>query len=330
MAPIVVTVPEPHIWTFQKGDRKVLVLGTVYPEPKGLTYVPASIHRAIAQSGAIIGPPWFDFKANVNLFNILPIWHAARGALYLPDGKHLADVLTPAQLQQWAVLKAQYRPGGDVERMRPMYAGWKLYEAVIKHSGVAVDSSIGGLIKNDAAKYKLPTIDAIAHWTVKDPKTAARAFKPSDAADLACFQSILDGTPALTETSRTMARAWAAGDVAAMKDYLDSHQIMRACWATATNDAVARQQGVDSEAEQRKAWLAALTTAAAKYPVVFTSVPVQNIVHPSRQIAWLQQEGYVMVDTETASTAGASVAPSAIASATVTTPTDAGHGASHH
>ncbi|MBS0213580.1 MAG: TraB/GumN family protein [Proteobacteria bacterium] len=330
MAPVVVTVPEPHIWTYQKGNSKVLVLGTVYPEPKGLSYVPASIHRAITQSGAIIGPPWFDFTAHVNLFNILPIWHAARGALYLPDGKHLADVLTPAQLQQWTALKAQYRPGGDVERMRPMYAGWKLYEAVIKHSGVAVESSIGGLIDKDAAKYKLPTVDAMAHWTIKDPKKAARAFQPSDADDLACFQSILDAAPGLSETSRTMARAWAAGDVAAMTEYLGSHQILRACFATATDDAVAKQQGVDSEAEQRKAWLAALGTAAAKYPVVFTSVPVQNIIHPARQIAWLQQEGYVRVDGDAAPTADASTTPSTTTKVTVATPTDAGLGASRH
>ena len=164
LQPIVVSVPRPHIWTFRKGASTVLVLGMVYPEPEGLTYVPGSIHHAIAQSGAVIGPPWFHFTANVNLINVWSIWHAASGAKYLPDGKHLADILSPSELAQWNALKARYKPGGNVDRMRPMYAGWKLYEAVLKHSGVAVDASVYKLITDDARKRGIPMIDAQFHW----------------------------------------------------------------------------------------------------------------------------------------------------------------------
>jgi len=293
--PIVVTVARPYIWAFQKGDSKVLVLGTVYPEPEGLTFMPGGIRAALAQSGAVIGPPWFHFDAKVGLFSALSVWHEASGAKYLPDGKRLADVLSPADLQQWNALKAQYKPAGDVDRMRPMYAGWKLYEAVLRHSGVAVDSSIAGLIKAEADKRGIPVIDAQFHWTIKDPKTAARAFEPSPQADLACFQSILHGIQDVPGTSRTMAAAWAIGDVDTMKAYLASHTLPRPCWATTTQDAVAEQQGLDRDAEVRKAWLVAFDAAATKYPVVFTTAPVQDIVHPAHQVEWLMQDGYVEV-----------------------------------
>ncbi|MBS0576844.1 MAG: TraB/GumN family protein [Proteobacteria bacterium] len=293
--PIVVTVAKPYIWTFQKGNSKVLVLGTVYPEPEGLTFMPGGIRSALAQSGAVIGSPWFRFDAKVSLFSALSVWHEASGAKYLPDGKHLADVLSPADLQQWNELKAQYKPAGDVDRMRPMYAGWKLYEAVLRHSGVAVDSSIAGLIKAEADRRGIPMVDAMFHWTIKDPKTAARAFEPSPEADLACFESILHGIQGVPDASRTMAAAWAVGDVDTMKAYLGTHTLPRPCWATATQEAVAVQQGLDRDAEVRKAWLTAFDAAATKYPVVFTTASVQDIVHPARQVEWLMQEGYVEV-----------------------------------
>ncbi len=299
LAPVAVTVPKPYIWTFQKGNSKVLVLGTVYPEPQGLTFIPVSINRAIAQSGAVIGPPWFHFGANVNVFNILSVWHAASGVKYLPDGKHLSDVLSPSDLQQWNALQAQYRPnGGKVERMRPMYAGWKLYEAVLKHSGVAVDSSIGDLIKSDADKRGIKVIDAQFHWIVKDPTAAAHAFEPSPQADLACFQTILGGINGVPDSARTLAAAWAVGDVPTMKAYLSTHTLMPTCWSTLTSEAVAEQQGLNREQEERKAWLAAFNTAVAKYPVVFTTAPVQNIFKPARQIAWMMDEGYVVVEPD--------------------------------
>lgn len=312
MSPIAVTVPKPYIWTFQKGDSKVLVLGIVYPEPRGLTFVPVSIDRAIAQSGAVVGPPWFHFSANVNLFNILPIWHAASGAVYLPEGKHLADVLPPDDLRQWQALKAQYLPyNSKVERMRPMYAGWKLYEAVIKHSGVAVDSSIMDLIAHDAKKLGVPMVDAQFEWTVKDPKAAAHAFAPNPQADLACFQSILHGIQSVPEQSRTMAAAWAVGDLPTMTSYLETHTPTPMCWIGPTDDAIATEQGIDRVEGEHKAWLAALHSATAKHAVVFTTASVENIVKPSWQIKWLLEDGYAMAPPDGTLPAAAATTPAA-------------------
>jgi hypothetical protein len=69
-----------------------------------------------------------------------------------------------------------------------------------------------------------------------------------------------------------------------------------------TQAAVAEQQGVNSEQEERKAWLAVFDTAAAAYPVVFTTAGVQDIFKPDRQIAWMMQEGYVLVSPDAAQT----------------------------
>jgi uncharacterized protein YbaP (TraB family) len=323
LQPITVSAPIPHIWTYQRGNSKVLVLGTVYPEPEGLTFVPISIHRAIAQSGAVIGLPWFHFEANVNLFNVLPIWHAASGAKYLPDGKQLSDVLSPSDLQHWRAFKTQYLPHADkVDRMRPMFAAWQLYEAVLRHSGVAVDSSILQLIQHDARQSGVPMIDAQFYWTIKDPKTAAHAFEPSQQADSACFQSILSGIDGVPDSARTLAAAWAIGDVATMHAYVSTHTITRPCWSGVTQAAVAEQQGLDRDLEERKAWLAAFNTAAARYPVVFTTASVQDIFKPSRQIEWLMQDGYVLVQPDAAQTS----APTPESASTVPGSTTRAHG----
>jgi uncharacterized protein YbaP (TraB family) len=310
LKPITVTAPIPYIWTLQKGNSKVLVLGTVYPEPQGLTFIPVSINHAIAQSGAIIGAPWFHFDADINIFQIFSVWHAANEVKYLPDGKHLSDVLSPSDLQQWNALRAQYLPYGDkVERMRPMYAGWKLYDSVLKHSGVAVNASIPDLIKSAADKRGIPQINAQFHWLIKDPTAAAHAFEPSKEADLACFQSILYGIQGVPDSARTLAAAWAVGDVVTMKAYVSTHARTRPCWGSVTDTAVAEQQGLNREQEERKAWLAAFNTAAAKYSVVFTTSPVQDIFKPARQIEWMMQEGYVLLQPDVAQTSAPTPAP---------------------
>lgn len=304
LAPIVVSVPKPQVWTFRKGDHTVLVLGTVYPEPQGLSFTPISIRRAIARSGAVIGPPWFHFSAHVNLFNVWSIWHASSQAVYLPDGKRLADVLPPADLQRWNALRARYLPHNrKVERMRPMYAGWKLYEAVVRKSGVAVDSAIQGVISKEAKARGIPMISGRFDWTVRDPKAAARAFQPDPKADLACFESILAGIESVPESSRTLAAAWAVGDVGTMQAYLATHRPATTCWSGMTSEAVARQQGLDRDKVMRQAWLAALDATAAKYPVVFTTTSVEDIFHPSWQVRWLLEDGYVMEPVETTSNA---------------------------
>lgn len=316
MAPIVVSVPRPHIWTFQKGNSKVLVLGTVYPEPEGISFIPGSIHHAIAQSGAIIGPPWFSLGVRISVFQVFSMWHATSGAMKLPDDKHLADVLSPTELQQWTALKARYLPFNfSVNRLRPMFAGWKLYEAVIKHSGVAGDAAVPDLIKSDAKKRGIPTIDATFHWTVKDPIAAAHAFVPSQEADMACFRSIIGGIEGVPESARTLAKAWAIGDVTTMQTYLSNHTITPPCWSSVIDDAVAIQQGLHREQEERKAWLAALHSATGKYPIVFTTAPVQFIFKPTAQIQWMLEDGYTMVpDDDTPQAAVVPAAGSAVSS----------------
>ncbi len=94
-----------------------------------------------------------------------------------------------------------------------------------------------------------------------------------------------------------------------MQAYVNTHTITRPCWSAVTQAAVAQQQGLDRDVEERKAWLAAFNTAAAKYPVVFTTASVQDIFKPARQIEWLMQEGYVLVQPDAAQTSAPTSAP---------------------
>ncbi|MEO8780173.1 MAG: TraB/GumN family protein [Rhodanobacter sp.] len=295
LAAIVVTAAdtEPHIWTYQKGRSKILVLGTIYPEPKGLDFIPFSINSAISASGAVIGPPWFNFGVHVNLFNLVSVWRDSKDATRLPDGKHLADVVPATLMQRWKPLKAYYLPyNHKVEKMLPMYAGWKLYDAVLDRSGVAVKASIPKLIEREAGKHGMKVVDASFHWTVKDPSEAAHAFTPDPQADLACFKTILDGIQGLPGASRTMASAWASGDVATMRTFLQTHKLTPPCWQRLTDQALAKEQRLDLEQREREAWLTAVNTAAAQHSVIFTTASVQEIFAHTGRIGWLLGEGY--------------------------------------
>lgn len=310
LAPITVSAAntEPHIWAFQKGTSRILVLGTVAAEPKGLDFIPFSIDHAISESGAVIGPPGFDFGVHVNIFHILSIWHASNSVTYLPDDKQLADVLPPATLQQWNTLKARYLPGNHkVDGMRPMYAGWKLYDAALDDSGVAWMRSVPKLIQRAAHKRGIKVTDAQFHWIVKDPMQAAHAFTPSPEADLGCFQTILGGIQGLPDLARALANDWARGNVTGMRAFLANHSLTPPCWVELTDETLAKQQGLDLAQRERDAWLAAVNTAAAKSPVIFTTAPVEQILDSTGRIRWLLDDGYTMAppSAEPASTSGA-------------------------
>lgn len=302
LAPITVSAAntEPHIWTFQKGNSRILVLGTVAAEPKGLDFIPFSIDHAISESGAVIGPPGFDFGVHVNIFHILSIWHASNGVTYLPDDKQLADVLPPATLQQWNTLKARYLPNNHkVDGMRPMYAGWKLYDAVLDDSGVSWMRSVPKLIQRAAHKRGIKITDAQFHWIVKDPMQAAHAFTPSPEADLGCFQTILGGIQGLPDLARTLASDWAKGNVTGMRAFLANHSLTPPCWVELTDETLAKQQGLDLEQRERDAWLAAVNAAATKSPVIFTTAPVEQILDSTGRIRWLLDDGYTVVQPQT-------------------------------
>jgi len=287
----------PHIWEYRRGDQKVLVLGTVYPVPTGLDFVPATLQKSIDASSVVIGSPGVVVGEGIGLFRGLTLWSSVRRSKYLPEGRTLSDVLPPGDYQRWTELKARYLPGNrDVERMLPMYAAWQLYEAVLERSDLEQKTvSAVETVMRLARDKRIPVIDAKFHLVIRDPKRAVAEFAVDAEADQRCLRATMDGIESLPGLSQQLARDWSDGSVEGMRATLDADTLPTPCWSWLTNEAIARQQGEDLDRAVRGSWIRAVQEAAGANRIVFTTAPVTDVLRGTGRIAWLLGLGFVPV-----------------------------------
>lgn len=287
----------PHIWEYHRGDQKVLVLGTIYPVPVHLDFVPATIQKSIDASSVVVGPPGVVVGEGIGLFRGLTLWSSVRRSKYLPEGRTLSDVFPTEDYRRWTELKARYLSGNrDVERMLPMYAAWQLYEAVLEHSGIERKkvSAVETVMKL-AKDRRIPVVDAKFHLAIRDPKRAVAEFAVDAKADQHCLRATMDGIESLPGLSQQLARDWSDGSVEGMKATLDSDTLPVPCWSWLTNEAIARQQGEDLDRAVRDSWIKAVQEAAGSDKTVFTTAPVTDVLRGTGRIAWLLSQGFTQV-----------------------------------
>jgi hypothetical protein len=287
----------PHVWEYQRGAQKVLVLGTIYPVPTSLDFVPATVQKSIDASSVVVGSSGVVVGEGIGLFRGLTLWSSVRKSKYLPVGRTLSDVLSPEDYRRWTGLKARYLSGNrDVERMLPMYAAWQLYEAVLERSSIEQRkvSAIETVMQLAKGK-RIPVVDAKFHLAIRDPKRAIAEFAVDAEADQRCLRGTMDGIESLPGLSQQLARDWSDGNVEAMKATLDSNILPTPCWSWLTNEAIARQQGEDLDRAVRDAWIKALQEAARSNKVVFTTAPVTDVLRGTGRVAWLLSQGFTPV-----------------------------------
>lgn len=121
----------------------------------------------------------------------------------------MADVLPADLYASWHRLKAIYI-GKDqhVERMLPMYGAWRLYEAMLKKTGLSDESLVRPPIASLASRQRIPLVDARYHLLIKDPKRAIQEFSVPRGQDLACLRSTLAAIDAVHQAS---SHCWTRG-----------------------------------------------------------------------------------------------------------------------
>lgn len=283
----------PYVWEFSRAGKRVLVLGTVLASSQHVDYVPDRMERAVHESGVVLGPPGVVVGEGIGLLRGLALWSSVRSAKYLPTDQRLVDV-TPLDLYaSWQRLKPRYLGADEqVERMLPMYAAWRLHEAMLKRTGLSDDSQIRPPLSKLASMQGIPFLDARFHMAIAQPKLAIRQFRVPRDEDIDCLRHSLASIEAIPHASVPLMEAWASGDVAAMTTALATFTYPDYCWARLTNEAIARQQGVALDIEIRAAWVAALSKALNTSDVIFTTAPVSDLVTQTGRVRWLLDAGF--------------------------------------
>ncbi|TAN04632.1 MAG: TraB/GumN family protein [Rhodanobacteraceae bacterium] len=314
-------VPGPGLWKVSRGDHVLWIMGMVRTVPSGIEWRSAQVAQTIAASQVVLEAPGVKTKLDTNwlgkLFLLPSVYHAQRN----PDGKTLQQVLPPALYARWASARQQYLADDrGVERLKPMFAGFKLYSAALKQHGLRSSGKINDTIKQLAEQHQVKLEKPRYTLEVHEPRQAVKTFEASGLDGTACLNQILDVVEHRLPALRASADAWATGDIATLRkvrqaDTDDSCE-------SAFNTIIAKSVGVtDLSRRLESTWLTAADTALASHTQSFAVLPMDNLLDPHGYLAALQARGYTVIapDAEDASTTDPAAAASTAAAAASST-----------
>lgn len=300
-APILVSgvLPGPALWKVTKGAHVMWVLGVTKPLPKKMQWETSAIERAVMNSQAVLKAPGMEVGARVGFWGRLFLIPSMIGIKKLPDDKTLRDVLAPELYTRWETQRARYLGGTwGADRLRPIFAGEKLYAAAIMRSGLTndggVEERVFGLAKHD----NVPVVDTSYLVIMEDPRGDAKRFKQVSMDDQRCLSGILDATEQDLSQATVRANLWATGDMAALRKVLAVQQ-QDECLSAVGNTDFAKKIGMTDITQRIKdAWLKAAEASLEKNQQTTALLPIEKMLAPDGYLSALQAKGYVVTSPQ--------------------------------
>lgn len=289
--------PGPGLWKATRGDRTLLILGTLSPIPQNITWKTDEIEDAIAHSGALVLPPHVEIKPNVGFFGRLALLPSLIGVRNLPDGATLQETVPADVYQRWLAVKARYI-GDDrkVERYRPIFAAIELYKDAIKRTGLRKSGAITQSVKDLATRHQVKQVPVEYTLLVDDPRAAVKEFKRSTLDDVSCFTQSVDNIDSQLADMTARGNAWATGDIASLLDEKWSRQRL-SCLEAATDSGVAQKIGLnDVPGQVRQRWMATVEQTLKDTPQAVALVPLDDLLGPQGYLAALKAQGYTVAE----------------------------------
>lgn len=286
-------MPGPGLWQVRRDDHVLWLVGSLTPVPRRMQWRSAEIDARLAEADAVLEAPGISVTTGRGMLHAMTLLPSALGARKLPDDKTLSDVLSPELHARWSALKAEYigRDRG-IERWRPVFAAEKLYGKRVERAGLSFDSPASSHVYEAAKRRKLPRIPVTLVITIDDPRQALREFKQGDLDDVECFERTLRHLEGDVTLLSDRARAWATGDIEALRTLHDSYPAS-ACITALLDAPVLRQRGVDDVRTKMQAkWVEAVEQVLAEHRTTVGVVPISLLLADDGVLATLAARGY--------------------------------------
>jgi hypothetical protein len=207
----------------------------------------------------------------------------------------LADVVPSDLYARYTVLRDKYLPNEEkLERQRPAIVAVRLYGEALKATGLTYGGEdIQRTIERIARRAHVERIDTEIKVAVPDLLDGAAEL--SAEAEIECFATILASIESDLPARAERARAWATGDIAALKA-LEYPDIRGDCLSFAASSAMLRQMLEDSSNQ----WLAAAENALAVNQSTFATLDIRDLVGADGLLAQLRARGYEIREPQTA------------------------------
>ena len=198
-------LPGPALWKVTKGDAQVFILGAATPLPHLLQWDTLRLENALNGADALYLEP----RPSLSPMELMRL-AVNRGPLELSGGQTLEKVLPPPEKARFLRLMVTIHGKAQTyDRLKPAVAGLFLISDWRKAAGLS-EGKPGTTVMHLAEDAHVP-VRTVGDFRL-DPFVDT-ASKLSMADNIACFDAAMDDIDHESSKARTMASAWATGDL---------------------------------------------------------------------------------------------------------------------
>jgi uncharacterized protein YbaP (TraB family) len=280
------TYEGPRMWVVHQGDHTLWILGTIAPLPKKMVWQPDAVQEVLKQAQEVV-PAWPSYGIGANPITALRVYIEWRRLQKPPDHMPLAQALPPPLYTRVAALEARYDPNDSkLEQMRPMMAARTLLVRVFDASGLAVQNEVQQEVLKLARAQGVRVHQDKLH--IDDP---VDVLKDVGATPLAGEVACLDAVVTLLETDlggmRARARAWALGDVEALRRLPHADDRTACLTAVSTTERVRKLI-----ARAQDDWLISVEGSLARNRGTLAVQSMDRLLGEHGALATLRERGY--------------------------------------
>jgi uncharacterized protein YbaP (TraB family) len=281
----------PRLWKVTHlgpdGEHELWILGVLDPLPKQLEWQSQEVSDVIATSQAVVLDGW-TVSPDVGLFGKLGLYLQWRRMQKNPDQQTLREVLPADLYARFAVLQQHYAKSVDLERLRPVIAAGRLYQAAIEQMGLTAREAVSKTVARLARKQGLKP--QTVRLKISEPRQLLESLNHiATAAEISCLAATLTHLESDLDKLRERTNAWALGDVSALRELLKDDNTS-ACWTLLTS--VPRVEELTRQAERQ--WMLTAETSLQQNHRTLALRAIRDLLSSDGVLAQFRAKGYAV------------------------------------
>jgi uncharacterized protein YbaP (TraB family) len=276
----------PRLWRVTKGDHVLWLLGTLDPLPRKMTWKSREVESVLGEVQEVI-PTNPSVSVHANPFTWVRLYFQWRGVQVLDAKAQLKDVLPPALYGRVMSLVNRYDTGDHrIDRLKPIFAALRLYRQALDTAHLAPGNPAQDTVLKLARGRKVPIRQA--KLKIEEPRDLLTQLSqiPHDA-QVSCLEAVVERLETGMEPMQAEARAWALGDVAALRQLMVPKAI-DVCTAAVSSSTQTRQLIDTANAD----WNHEVELALTNNRSTLALKPIHDLLGPHGVLAAFKAEGY--------------------------------------
>jgi len=276
----------PRMWIVRRGDHSAWILGTIAPLPKKMVWQPDAVEEVLRQVQEVV-PAWPTYGIGANPFTALRVYIEWRRLQKPPDHMPLREAVPPLLYARVTALEARYDlHDRKLEQLRPMLAARELLTHVFDATGLALHNEVQQEVLTLARRQGVRIHQDKVR--IDDP---VHLLKDVGATPLAGEVACLDAVVTLLETDlagmQSRARAWALGDVEALRRLPHADDRTACIAAVSTSERVRKLIAAATDD-----WLIAVQDGLARNRGTLAVQSMDRLLGENGALAALRARGY--------------------------------------